>query len=233
MMENKNNPFNNSSRGGVDVLEVSMNTRDKKGPPPFNKKSHESAQNEQIFKNTAASVENALRNCIRALKDFRPDFDFSPVGSKENDIKVVKKNFKNDTITNSLMAPTFEAGGFSGVYQSLHEISSFLEGGIRIDISGVTKENLNEAYINIQHYQDKLMALQKFVKHLDSVIQSAALKFQELKARNSYVVAEKKFDDSVVKDAKIEIIDIKKELSRIDLDLSEGVNMLAVKFEGK
>ena len=77
------------------------------------------------------------------------------------------------------------------------------------------------------------MALQKFVKHLDSVIQSAALKFQELKARNSYVVAEKKFDDSVVKDAKIEIIDIKKELSRIDLDLSEGVNMLAVKFEGK
>jgi hypothetical protein len=181
------------------------------------------------FKNTVKNIENALKVCVGALKNFRPLFDFSPVASVGKDVKVVQKNFTKNSIS-QLSSPTIESVGLSALKKTLAEMDSLLEGGIQIDLSEVNLENIVEAKENIKSYQDKLDNLKKKVTLLGSMIDVAAPKFNEMIKNKSEIVKDENYGSALTKESKQEIVKIKEKIAKISIDLSEGINMIDYKF---
>ena len=58
---------------------------------PEAKTAYNNQQAEQIFKDTVKRLENSIASCIAALKDFRPDVEFSHPSVKGRNMKVVQK----------------------------------------------------------------------------------------------------------------------------------------------
>ena len=171
-----------------------------------------------------------LDRCRNALKDFRPDIDFSPIAASESNVKVVKKNFTDDSVKH-LQILDINKSGFDAIRTALMDFGHYLEGGISIDVSSVKDSNMIEAFENVSHYESKLAELKKTVRNLDNVVSGALIKFEEQK--NNHKFSEDKFKVSVLKKSKESVAPLIRQIDSIQTDLNGAKVLLEDKKNQK
>jgi hypothetical protein len=194
--------------------------KDYSSTTPEEKLKYKEVQDEQVFKQALSNLQNAIKNSVASLKDFRPDLNMYALTASEkaSHVNVVQKEFKDESIM-TLTTPTLETRGFSGLIDGINDLSHYLQGGVKIDVSRVMEDNIEEAIFNVQYFQNKLTELEKRVRFLGSTIDATLVKMAGGPERE-------KFGVDQLKEAKKLVTPIIQQIKGIETDLNGALVMI-------